>query len=53
LRRLVKRNRKQDDATRKALGARKRGPKPQAQKQQCKEGEKKLVCKIPFIVVKY
>lgn len=49
LNRLIKRNKKAREAARKAVGAKKRGPKPAAQKQM----EQELVCKIPFIVVKY
>jgi len=47
LKRLIKRNKKQEEAESKTVGGRKRGLKPLGQK------EKKRVCKIPFIVVKF
>ena len=46
LKRLIKRNQKQEEGVRRAVG-RKRGLKPMV------EREKELVCKIPFLVVKY
>jgi hypothetical protein len=47
LKRLIKRNQKERNAVKKAVG-RKRGPKTAQQKQ-----EEQLVCKIPFLVVQY
>ena len=48
LKRLIKRNQKECEGVKKVAG-RKRGPKPQKVVKQ----DKKRVCKIPFIVVKY